>query len=123
MSDISQKPKRSGDLLADRQSQIVAGIVLIGLGIIFFLQQAGVFVLVGNWWAIFILVPGLFLLWRAYTSYNQAQGLTSEARHQIAGGVTLLVVAGIFIFNLDWGKVWPVFLILAGLWALFGFRD
>ncbi len=123
MSQLTEKPKRSEGLLADRQSQIVGGIVLVLLGVVFLLEQAGAFVLTGNWWAIFILAPGLFMLWRAYTTYSSANTLTKEARQQISGGVTLIVVAGIFIFNLDWGRVWPVFLILAGIWTLFGFRD
>ncbi len=123
MSDMPDKPKRGGDWLSDRQNQLIGGIALILLGVIFFLQEAGLRILSGNWWAVFILIPGVVLLWRAYMAYHAAGNWTRVAREQIVAGVGLIVIAGIFIFNLDWGKIWPVFLILAGLGALFGTRD
>jgi hypothetical protein len=39
-------------------------------------------------------------------------------RGTLTGGLMLLLVTIIFLFNLDWGKVWPLFLIIIGLGAL-----
>jgi hypothetical protein len=30
------------------------------------------------------------------------------------------VVAGVFLFDLDWGNIWPIFLIIAGVSVLLG---
>jgi len=35
------------------------------------------------------------------------------------GGAFPLLVALIFLFNMDWGRVWPLFLILAGVGIVF----
>jgi hypothetical protein len=36
----------------------------------------------------------------------------------LVGGLAMLTVAAIFLFELQWSRVWPVFLILAGIGAL-----
>ena len=44
---------------------------------------------------------------------------TAASRGPLVGGVVLLAVAAVFLFNLDWGVVWPFFVILVGLGVLF----
>ena len=39
-------------------------------------------------------------------------------RSSAVGGLFILAVALIFLLDLDWGDVWPIFIILAGLAAL-----
>lgn len=34
------------------------------------------------------------------------------------GGLVLLTIGLIFLLDLEWGRVWPVFLILGGIGAL-----
>src|SRR5450432_4184790 len=65
------------------QVRMVGAFVLIGLGVIFLLEEFGIHIpFLNNWWALFILVPGLGLLWRAYTSYQSAGMSTNETRGQ-----------------------------------------
>jgi hypothetical protein len=105
----------------ERRSKMpwLGGVILIALGVIFLLQNISGFSL-GNWWALFILIPAVGSLataWRAY----QAQGRWgAAARNPLVGGLLLLAVAVIFLFGLDWGRIWPVFLIIAGVGALAG---
>ena len=94
--------------------------ILIDLGVIFLARNFGGFAL-DNWWALFILIPacGSFAAaWRIY----QANGRkwTGSVAGPFTGGLILSAVAGIFLFNLDIGRLWPIFLILAGLGALAG---
>jgi hypothetical protein len=55
------------------------------------------------------------MVWRIYQSNGR---LTSAARGPLIGGLTTLTVALVFLLGLDWGKIWPVFLIIAGVGAL-----
>jgi len=96
----------------------VGGAVLILLGVIFLLQNTGMFHL-QNWWALFILIPALTAFGSAWNSYRSAGGrFNAAARGSVIGGLLLTAVAAIFLFGLDWGRMWPVFLIVGGLTLL-----
>jgi len=102
----------------NRNGSIIAGIILIGLGLIFLLQNFGV-LCIDNWWALFILLgtAGAWgSAWRIYQ--NNGQRITQAVTGAFFGGIFPLAVALIFLFNLDWGAVWPVFLIIAGVSVL-----
>jgi hypothetical protein len=59
------------------------------------------------------------MLYNAYQNYqNAGNSLSKQSRSQLIGGLILLTVAGIFLANLSWGTMWPVFLIIAGLAAI-----
>jgi|SRR5450432_1939068 hypothetical protein len=130
-----EKPKRgqpdgapigtdSGLHIHNGQVRMVGAFVLIGLGVIFLLQEFGLNIpFLNNWWALFILVPGLALLWRAYTGYQAAGRSTSEVNGQAFGGAVLVILASIFLFNLDIGKFWPLFLIVPGIFLLLNPRN
>lgn len=68
----------------------IPGIVLIGLGVIFLVQNY-MGEQLRNWWALFLLIPVLFTLERGYSSYKA--GRTGEVI----------------------GQLWPSFLIIGGL--------
>ena len=95
----------------------IGGAVLIVIGVVFLLQNISGLNL-GNWWALFILIPAVGSLATAWRLYQTHGRLTSAVRGPLIGGFILLLVSAIFLFNLDWGKVWPFFLIIAGLGAL-----
>lgn len=101
-----------------RNGAVIGGIFLIGLGLIFLLQNFGWFY-IGNWWALFILL-GTAAAWsKAWQVYqNNGQRITLAVTGPFFGGIFPLAVSLIFLFNLDWGAVWPVFLIIAGVSVL-----
>lgn len=93
------------------------GLILIAVGIIFLVMQFGGFH-INNWWALFILIP-VFAAWnRAISTSTEAGEITEDAIQMITGSLFPLFVAVIFLFNWDWGKVWPGFIIIAGINAL-----
>ena len=115
MSELPQSQTPS----ASRNGAVIGGIVLIGLGLIFLLQNFGLFY-VGNWWALFILLGTAGAWGSAWHIYqNNGQRITSAVADAFIGGIFPLAVALIFLFNLNWGAVWPVFLIIAGLSVIF----
>jgi len=93
----------------------VGGAILILLGAVFLLQNMGALTL-RNWWAIFILLPAAGAFARAWRSFQDAGGrLTAQVRSALIGGLVLTLVAAAFLFELNWGLIGPVLLILAGV--------
>ncbi|MCB9419864.1 MAG: hypothetical protein H6667_08670 [Ardenticatenaceae bacterium] len=96
----------------------VPGIILIAIGVIFLFTNLTGFHL-DNWWALFIMIPAVKNFGSAWNSYQRHGRFTKSARGSITGGLILTLVASAFLFGLDWGLVWPFFLIIGGVAALF----
>jgi len=102
-----------------RNNAWILGLILIGLGLVFFVSNVTGFYF-QNWWALFILVPGIASFANAWNAYREDGRWSKRARGGLVGGSIISLVAFIFLFNLDWGKIWPVFLILIGVNVLLG---
>jgi len=99
----------------NRNGAVISGLVLIGLGVIFLLQNYGLFY-IGNWWALFILIGTAGAWGSAWHIYqNNGKRITPAVTGTFIGGLFPLAIALIFLFDLNWGTMWPVFLIIAGL--------
>lgn len=70
-----------------------------------------------NWWAWFMVFPGIMAWALAHQVYQQ-EGYTPRVGGTFALGLPVVMVGLIFVLNLDWGRVWPLFIIMAGLMAL-----
>ena len=113
-SESSPEPQKSGDTRPRRPAWIAGG-VLILIGIVFIVQNVAGITL-NNWWALFILIPAIGLLVTTYQTWiKNDRRFTATSRGPLIGALALLGVTAVFLFNLDWGRVWPFFLILAGL--------
>ena len=97
----------------------VPGLILIGLGLIFLLNNTTGYY-INNWWALFILIPAIGSFSKAADIMRSEGGFTSQAWGALAGGIIFTLVASAFLFNLDWGLIWPVFLIIGGLGMFLG---
>ena len=95
----------------------MAGGLLILLGIILLAQNLGAFYLF-NWWALFILIPAIASFAAAWNSYQTNGRLTAAGRGSLVGGGILLAIAVAFLLGLDFGLLWPIFLIIGGLVVL-----
>jgi hypothetical protein len=96
----------------------VPGIILIAIGVIFLFTNLTGFSL-NNWWALFILIPAVKNFGSAWGSYQRHGRFTKSARGSLTGGMILSLIASAFLFDLDWGLIWPIFLIIGGISALF----
>ena len=160
------------------QPHVVGAILLIALGLVFLAQQAGWLERSGNWWVIFLLIPGLGLLWSSVAEHQREHqttgrqiveaifgiimialtvififdpnwtflgasfrssvwdqiwrwgllvlgavlfivGIRSSARGIAVFGAILAIVGAVFIFDINWDYVWPLALIVPGLWLLY----
>jgi hypothetical protein len=95
----------------------IGGVILIGLGVIFLLQNAGLLAL-ENWWALFILIPALGSFGAAFTEYRVSGRFNAKTRGSIVAGVVFTAVAAVFLFNLNFSLLLPVILIVAGIGIL-----
>ena len=92
----------------------IAGVILILLGIIFLLQNVRGFYL-NNWWALFILLPAFGSFATAWNSYHQTGRLNRRVRGALISGCVFLLITAAFLFNLNWGLVLPILLIVWGI--------
>jgi len=96
----------------------LGGVVLIIVGVVFLLRQVSGFAL-DNWWALFILIPAIGSLGNAWREYQHAERrFTSSVRGSLFGGLVMVLIAVIFLFNLNWALFFPAILILSGLGIL-----
>jgi hypothetical protein len=104
---------------SSRYGAWIPGVALIGLGVVFLIQNY-LGREIHNWWALFILIPVFFTLERGYASLQA--GRSAEAIGQLTGGLVLVALIVIFLFDLPFGQLWPIFLIIGGLSLLFSRR-
>ncbi len=99
------------------------GVIVIVIGVAFLGQNLGWWSgwSLHNWWALFILIPAVGSLaaaWRQYVANGRSFG--GDVGRSLLIGVVLVLVAASFLFELDWGYLWPVVLILIGVGLLVG---
>jgi hypothetical protein len=98
------------------------GLVMILIGGVFLLRNYTNFDL-ENWWALFIFIPAATNLGDAYRAY-QSGGFGQAARSHLFWGAFFALIATAFLLGLDFGLLWPAFLILGGIGMLLGaFHD
>ncbi len=98
----------------------VGGVILILLGGIFLLENLGL-PMIGNWWALFVLLPAVATLGSAWNRYIDDGGVISSAVISPAVvGLGFLVLTAILFVGLDLNLIWPVGLILIGIGVLAG---
>jgi hypothetical protein len=115
-------PKTPGDFPPVHRSGWggwITGLVLILIGLIFLLQNFSMLRL-NNWWALFLLIPAIGSFVSAYENYRSNQRITAAGRGPLIGGTILLFLVVVFLFGLDLGTLWPVFLVIGGLVLLLG---
>jgi 4-hydroxybenzoate polyprenyltransferase len=90
---------------------------------------AGVLILVGlalaigiltgytlnNWWALFMLIPVGTMSLDMWQDYQENGRLSKKTSNLIIPIIILLVIVAIFLFNLNWGIIWPASFIAVGL--------
>lgn len=90
------------------------GIILVVLGIVFLLRQFKVNILT-NWWALFILASALGILSTSWSTWQKNGRFDSSVRSTFGGGLVILTLALMFLFDLRWALYWPLMLIVFGL--------
>lgn len=117
MSDDISKLKeeeKAADGSGGRNQNWVVGLVLIVMGGLFLYSNITDADL-GNWWAMFILIPAVINFGHAWQSYQENGRLSRGARSSVIWGFFFVLLACAFYFNWSWDYIWPLFLIIGGL--------
>ncbi|TAM97182.1 MAG: hypothetical protein EPN40_07990, partial [Rhodanobacteraceae bacterium] len=105
--------------------RLFPAVAIIAIGLLFLANNLGynlAFLDRHNWWAVIILLAAFAPLTHAYERYHANGRVDAEAAYSLlcAGGIVLVGV--LFLFDLDWGTWWPLFVILGGLYTLVPYR-
>lgn len=99
----------------DRKTNSLTGaIILIVIGLFLILQRLGISGF-KNWWAIFILIPSISSTGNLVREIRSAGGFHFSMASNVLGILFPAAVAFMFMFELDWGLYWPIFIMLAGV--------
>jgi hypothetical protein len=124
MSDQNREPNgdrrdRDRGALSENAAWIGGGLLIL-LGVIFLLENFG-FPVPENWWAVFVLIPGLIAFNTAWSIYRRNnRQVTASARGALVSGLVLTALALALFFNFDFGRYWPVILIALGVAVIAG---
>ncbi|HKV97500.1 MAG TPA: hypothetical protein VJR90_08445 [Gammaproteobacteria bacterium] len=102
-------------------SGLTTGLVVIAVGVAFLLWNFDVrlpFMRYRNWWALFILIGAVGPLSYALHRYREKRRFDGGVLHSLISAAAIIVVALMFLLNLDWTLWWPVFIIIGGLYML-----
>ena len=122
MSDQHGEPdgdRRDRGKMSENAAWIGGGLLIL-LGLIFLAENFG-YPVPENWWAVFILLPGLFAFNTAWTIYRRNnRQVTASARGALISGLILTALALALFFDFDFGRYWPVILIALGVAVIAG---
>ena len=91
------------------------GLLLVFVGAVLFFQQLGFLGGGFNWWAMFIFLPAIGSLNAAWTAFRRNDGVfTAGVRSALGGGLIVLTVAILLLFDMDWSIWWPLMLVMPG---------
>lgn len=100
--------------------RIFPGLAVIAIGGLFLLGTHGVDLALfrhGNWWAWFILIGALAPLTAAWERWRARGRIDAGVAHRLLAATAVLLVAAMFLLNLDWAVWWPLFVIMGGLFT------
>ncbi|HVX05553.1 MAG TPA: hypothetical protein VHA71_10610 [Rhodanobacteraceae bacterium] len=101
--------------------RLFPAVAIIAIGALFLANNLGynlAWLDHGNWWALIILVAAFAPLTRAWEVYRARGRLDAEVAYCLLSAGAVVLVACMFLFSLDWGVWWPLFVILGGLYTL-----
>lgn len=105
--------------------RLFPAVAIIAIGALFLANNLGYNLKLfehGNWWAVIILLAAFVPLTRAFEVYRARGRLDAEAAYFLLSAASVVLVAAMFLLELDWGTWWPLFVILGGLYTLVPYR-
>jgi hypothetical protein len=95
---------------------MIPGIGMIILGALFLLANFDIIDFGHRWWALFFLIPISYMTADLiHRRKSGDQGRSRQSRGSLIGVVSLSMLMVIFLFDMRWSIVWPVFIIIGGI--------
>ncbi|MGN6314144.1 MAG: LiaF transmembrane domain-containing protein [Rhodanobacteraceae bacterium] len=98
--------------------RLFPALFVIALGVLFLLRNLDIgfdFFEFHNWWAWLILAAAIAPLTRAVELYRTGGKLDGAVIHYLFVAGAVIIMAVLFLLDLDWGRWWPLFVIMGGL--------
>lgn len=126
MNTQTNHPQNTSPFNPGNLTRIIVGLAMLSMGVVFLAGQTGWFELpfTFNWWAFYLLIPAVGFAFAAVHLYRKSgRRLTAGVLTQgiLAVGMTAFAVTlmfGIYL-PINWGAIWPLFIIAIGLSILF----
>jgi hypothetical protein len=118
MNQLDASASDSPSQRESRIGEIVAGLIVILIGLVFLAGNFGIdFPFFGwhNWWALFILVGAAAPASRAIDRYRSVGTIDAQVAHSMLSAAAIVTVALIFLLGASFGLWWPIFLVIGGL--------
>jgi hypothetical protein len=96
-----------------RNNGLFWGFALVLVGIIFLIREFTGFEF-RNWWALFILIPAIGSFSTAWYAFQRDNRINEAVRGSLGGGLIVLTIAVMFLFDMNWSHWWPLMLIVPG---------
>ena len=108
MSRLERRRQRRG-------GSVMGGLLLIALAVLLLMQNQGM-ISFGKWWALLILIPAVAAFINAGSEFSAAGNqVTRHVITLLVGGLILTAITAAILFNLDWGWIGPVLMLLVGI--------
>jgi hypothetical protein len=106
------------------RSSWIWGAGLLVIGAAFLIQNIFGIRIINPWnfWAIFLIIPGLSMLTRAWEGYQYQNSLSGKVGSTAGIGALLLLLGLSFLFDFGISLVWPSLIILLGIYLLISAR-
>jgi|SRR6185503_2600684 len=107
-------------------SSLGIGVIVVAIGLAFLMDNFGMrlpFYRPHNWWALFILVAAVPMLLQAADQYRRSDKLDRAVLCLLLSAAGPILVATMFLLELEWSLWWPLFIIYGGLWVMVGGRN
>jgi len=114
----SERRQRINERRAMRSGgEWIGGALLLFIGLLLLARNLN-FMTFDNWWALFIMLPAIGSFSTAWGMYRADGHFSMRARGALIGGLVLIAITAMFLFNLNWTILGPGLLILAGIGLL-----
>ncbi len=101
---------RGGDIAG----AITGGLILIWLGISFYLAQTG-YTSWGNWWELFLIGIGVIIILQGVIRYGQGR---RPFIGSFIGGAILILIGAVFYSGFEFRSLWPLIFVAIGIVVL-----
>ena len=107
------KEQEKGSESRKNINKYMGGTIAIAMGV-FFLLALNLGFSMAQVWPLFILIPAAFSGIHIIQDVREGRDVNMSS---VVGLLTMVIIASIWIFNWNWGTIWPVFMIIGGFYA------
>lgn len=107
------KDQEKGTDSRKNMNKYMGGSMAIAMGV-FFLLALNLGFSMAQVWPLFILIPAAFSGFHIVQDIRAGRDVNMSS---VMGLLTMVLIGSVWIFNWNWGTMWPLFMIIGGFYA------